>query len=251
MNAKKGKWREHVEESMHQVQTNPRTRMFTKTGAFWSFGFTCLLLILLLYRDSGKQRTITTSIIRTMRGKMLVRACLAPQYSGVVLWHGRSPNKCYSSEVWEAMFAEEQADEIDAGTTKNGNPRAKYRVEKKIPLVRFERRSLYLAGVGETDVLASWKHWKQAQLLVGAYQNPLPRLTANGNVGSGVYYTGNPGSHSVTKRGLLVESSINEQKVGHYFDLDYARFKAQLGAAALQVDIRRSCHAAAETAEAR
>ena len=149
------------------------------------------------------------------------------------------------------MSAEEQADEIDVGTMPSGTPRKKYRVEKKIPLVRFEERSLYLVGIWETDVLASWKQWKQAQLLVGAYQNPLPKLTADGNVGSGVYYTGNPGYEKVTKRGLMVESSVNEEKVGQCFALDYARFKAQLGAETNQVETRRNWHAMSKTAEVR
>ena len=50
--------------------------------------------------------------------------------------------------------------------------------------------------------------------------------------------------------GLLVESSVNEEKVSRCFDLDYARFKAELGAAALQVDIRRSWHDVAKIAKA-
>ena len=139
-------------------------------------------------------------------------------------------------------------DEIDAGTSSNGCPRTDYRVEKKIPLVRFEERALYLAGIWETDVLASLKHWKQAQLLVGAYQNPLPKLVVNGNVGSGVYYTGSPGCQKVhLKRGLIVESS---EKLGQCFALDYARFKAQLGAQTNQWTTRHDWHVAAKRAEA-
>ena len=49
---------------------------------------------------------------------------------------------------------------------------------------------------------------------MGAFQNPLPVLTEDGSVGSGVYYTGEPGKcHRVTKKGLMVESNVNEEKV--------------------------------------
>ena len=86
---------------------------------------------------------------------------------------------------------------------------------------------------------------------MGAYQNPLPRLTAKGNVGSGVYYTGEPGSCKVTKRGLIVESSLNEEKVGQCFVLDCDVLKNKLGASMNQQQTRRNWHAAGKIAEAR
>ena len=174
-----------------------------------------------------------------------------PQNTGVVLWHGRYANKCYATEVWEAMSTVQQAGEICAGVYPDGRQRTKYRVEKNIPLVRFEERTLYLAGAGETDVLASWKHWRQPQMLVGAYQNPLPRLPAEGNVGSGKYYTGEPKNGRVTKKGLIVESSLNEEQVGQCFQLDCAMFRNKLGANMLQKHIRRDWHVTAKIAEAR
>ena len=79
----------------------------------------------------------------------------------------------------------------------------------------------------------------------------LPKLTTDGNVGSGVYYTGKPGSGQVTKRGLMVESSVNEEKVGQCFAFDDAMFKDLLGAETNQTETRRNWHAAAKIAEAR
>ena len=155
----------------------------------------------------------------------MLEQSLEPQHSGVVLWHHRNANKCYTTEVWEDMSAVQQEGEIDAGLRENGRPKTKYRVEKNVPLVRFGERSQYLAGDSEPDVLASWDHWKQPQLLVGAYQNPLPRLPAEGNVGSGVFYTGKPKNCKVTNKGLIVESSLNEETVGRCFELDYGMFK--------------------------
>ena len=124
-------------------------------------------------------------------------------------------------------------------------------METEIPLVRFEERSSLLAGDSEADVLASWHHWKQPQLLVGAYQNPLPRLPAEGNVGSGKYYTGEPHNCKVTKKGLLVESSLNEEKVGQCFQNDYDMFNIKLGENMTQGPTRRNWHATVKLAEAR
>ena len=61
-----------------------------------------------------------------MRQQMLENA-IVPQHSGVVLWHRRFPNKCYTTEDWEDMSADEQADAIDAGVNNKGKKRTNYR----------------------------------------------------------------------------------------------------------------------------
>ena len=49
----------------------------------------------------------------------------------------------------------------------------------------------------------------------------------------------------------MVESSLNEEKVGQYFDLDCAMLKAQLGASLNQMETRHDWYASAKMAEAR
>jgi len=49
----------------------------------------------------------------------------------------------------------------------------------------------------------------------------------------------------------MVESSLNEEKVGQCLQLDYDMFKNKLGATMHQMPTRRNWHATAKMAEAR